>query len=479
MNTHETTKGLTLAAYFSLACALAFLPILLWKLDLPFISSTSGSEYRVFEIFAACVTLSAVLIAAARLRSLKGRPAQELIPVILFTLLACYFVAQVTEFRPQSSDWKSYEHAARAILEGKNPYQDTGYLYPPLTALALTSVYQVVTWGSGLVGVQAISDFVWQGVFYLYQCSQFFLVMSAIALCYRLARMLGTSATKSAILVSLLFVFNTPLLRTLYFHQVNLWVLDLILIAVLSSSSMISGLALSIATHVKLYGGILFLPFLLMKRLSTAIWMIAGIAVIFLIQTRGGTDLSLWQQYIQSGNDFPVGTMFRDNSLHSIVDNTISFVAIALPIEPDAAEIAVRTSVLLLTVIVVIYFGKRWHIRERAFRNALRDVTADRDLWSADRLYGIVFDAIAMALIISPLVWEHHYVLALPFVVWIAVTEGEEHPWRIGAGTFLMFAVPVFDIYPISYHRIVGLMLLLSASYPKSTVKQTSEFWKR
>ncbi|MEK7672115.1 MAG: hypothetical protein AAB344_07850, partial [Bacteroidota bacterium] len=160
----------TVALYGTLVPILTLLPIVLWKLDLPFISSTSGPRYRVFEIFAFCVTLTVMVITAIRLRKTASEGFTANLPTVLFALLACYFAAQVTEFRPQSSDWLSYERAAHAVIDGKNPYLETGYLYPPLTALALASMYQMIVWASGLLHIAASSEFAWQGVFYLYQC---------------------------------------------------------------------------------------------------------------------------------------------------------------------------------------------------------------------------------------------------------------------------------------------------------------------
>ena len=455
----------TVALYGTLVPILILFPIVLWKLDLPFISSTSGSRYRVFEIFAFCISLTVVVIAATRLRKTASGSFAVNLPTVLFALLACYFAAQVTEFRPQSSDWLSYERAARAIIDGKNPYLETGYLYPPLTALALASMYQMTVWVSGLLHIAASSEFAWQGVFYLYQCLQFFLVIGAIVLCFRFAKTLGAPDTTAAVLISLLFVFNTPLLRTLHFHQVNLWLFDLIMLAVLFvNAPVLSGLALAVATHGKLYAAIVLLPFMLMKRFGVVLSALIGIAIIVALQTAWGTSTKLWQQYLDLAAGFPAGTTFRDNGLHSILYNTLAFVNRIVNVEHDTFAQAVRILTLSAAISVVLYFGRRYYKRERSF--AVRSTTDEA--WAAMcRLYGNVFDAIAMVLIISPLVWEHHYILTIPLIIWVILTQGKQKPWRVGVAAFLICAIPIFDVYPFSYHRIAGLLLLLSASPPK------------
>jgi hypothetical protein len=461
MSTH--TISLRTAALCAAAIPmLTLLPIILWRLNLPFISSTSGSEYRVFEIFAACITVMIVVVAAQRLRQ-QREPIETTIPTILFALLACYFVAQVTEYRPPSSDWSSYVAAAQAILAGANPYDDTGYLYPPMVALALAAVYQVAVWGSSLLQVSVTTEFVWQGVFYVYQCMQFFLVIGAVALCFRLAQALGATDLVAAVMVTVLFVFNIPVMRTLQFHQVNFWLLVLMLVAALFARSlpMVAGLSLAIATHVKLYGAILLLPFLLLKQLRVVLWAVLGIAAILFLQTAWGANPSAWRQYFEMAGAFPAGTMFRDNSVHSIVHNTLSFLNRLVHLEPDFFATLVRVVTLLATCGVLWYFGKRWRMRARSVE--------------PEHFAGTLFDAIALALIISPLVWEHHYILALPFIIYVAVTRGQEQPWRVGIGTFLICAVPVFDLFPLSYHRVAGLLLLVSASVPHSADSAATE----
>jgi len=451
---------------------LSLVPILIWKLELPFVSSTSGPEYRVFEIFAFSVTIIVVIISAAKLRN-ASRNIEELIPTVCFLLLACYFVTQVVEYRPQSPDWLSYERAACAVLNGTNPYKETGYLYPPLTAIVLASLYKAIVWGSRILQIASSPNFVWQGVFYLYQCTQFFLIMGAIALCFRFAKMLGASRATSAVLVSLVFVFNTAILRTLYFHQVNLWLFDFIMVAVLFSdrAPLLSGLSIAFGSHLKLYASFLLLPFYAMKKFSVLLWSLAGTILIVVIQTECGTNTTLWRQYISSAADFPAGTMFRDNGLHSIVYNTLKFMNMIIPLESMRFPSYVRVFLLLATILVVIYFVKRFIKRKRSFEVEL---IKDKTWATRHYLYGNVFDAIAMALIVSPLVWEHHYILTIPIIIYVVLMRGKEKPWRIFIGSFLICAIPIFDIFPFSYHRIAGLMLLLSASPSDIPVKPTN-----
>ena len=64
-------------------------------------------------------------------------------------------------------------------------------------------------------------------------------------------------------------------------------------------------------------------------------------------------------------------------------------------------------------------------------------------------------------MLLSPVAWEHHYVWALPLVVLVAARRWERHPLTIAAIVVLIGALPTFDVYPLSYHRLVGLLWLL------------------
>jgi hypothetical protein len=78
-----------------------------------------------------------------------------------------------------------------------------------------------------------------------------------------------------------------------------------------------------------------------------------------------------------------------------------------------------------------------------------------------------MIDAIALGLLISPVVWEHHYLLALPVLIWaLANQETVAQLRRVGVSAFLIFVIPTFDIFPFSYHRLAGLLLLVATLPP-------------
>jgi hypothetical protein len=77
-------------------------------------------------------------------------------------------------------------------------------------------------------------------------------------------------------------------------------------------------------------------------------------------------------------------------------------------------------------------------------------------------------DALALSLLISQSVWEHHFLLALPLVIQAVATRGRERPGAIAAATFLMLGMPTFDLFPLAHHRAAGLLWLLVLSRPRA-----------
>lgn len=440
---------------------LILLPILIWRLDLPFISYTFGPRYGVFEIFIFTATLALVLVAAVDVRRRSGYGFYKLLPTIVFTLAGLYFVSQTAEYYPKSSDWYIREHAAQAIVGGGSPYDVEWYLYPPLPAEALAFVYQSVSAGASLLHIPADAEFLWEGVFYIYQTSQFFLIMAAFLLCFRFMQALGVKDSTIAIILLLLFMFNMPLIRTLRNHQINLWLLNAILVALIwyRRSPLLTGLSLALGGHIKLYPAALILPLVLMRQFRAFAWFVVCATALVLLQTGWNMDFKIWREFVGLLSAFPGGTAFRDNGLHSLLYNIIRMGGSLFRVGEESLQPIVTIVVWMAGVVVLGWFADRYIKRERSFREAI--AAGDNNWFRESRSLGHLLDAIPLILIISPIAWEHHYILALPFALWCIVMQGKHRPWQIGIATFLIFAIPTFDVFPLSYHRLAGLCMLV------------------
>jgi hypothetical protein len=174
------------------------------------------------------------------------------------------------------------------------------------------------------------------------------------------------------------------------------------------------------------------------------------------IQTGGLADLTLWGQFAASTGGFPHWDVFRDNSVRNVLARLVD----ALPGLTAGAGYGWFLARWLWFVAVGAVF--LWMIR-RALRRRQAAGLEDEERpahWLIGG--GDAMDALAFVLLASPLVWEHHYLLAVPVFVWCVATC----PRRVllpvlGAGA-LIFLPPTYDVLLLSFNRLAGLLLLLA-----------------
>ena len=448
-------------------------PIVLWSAGGPYINFTYSEDYEPFELFG--MTASVVLLLGVMVAWRRARPAnlQEAVPVILPTLVYFGILILISELSLMKSwDYDCYECAAISIIQGK-PIYGEGYIYPPLVAQVLVKVHQTVTAAATGLGVKLevvktghVVDKSWLIVYYLYQCAQYLLACLAFLLLRRLARGAGMGETTAATMAAALICVNSPLYRTLRHNQVNLWVLDLSLLAILLLPQMpvVAGLLIGMAAHIKLYPLLLLFPCVLARGWRTLAGAAFGIVAILAAQTGFFADWGLWRQFLDFARAFPKGVQFRDNGVHSLVYNTVRLVSGA------GAETAMPIAdgiVLLITLAVGAWFVARYVRRSRTWvvpKNAPGEFLADD---RTVKLIGHSIDVMALMLLISPMAWEHHYILAMPVLVWACVLSGRERLGLIAVAWAMIFLMPTFDLYPLSYHRLAGLLLLVWVTGPR------------
>lgn len=481
-------------AWTVVGLAVALVPLVIWQVGGEWVSNTYGKPYEPFELLGFTSSAAVLGGAAWELRRRRGRPWWEWLPVLLLLLVDLCYITLISEHSIKMWDWGCYEGAARALNEGVNPYVGSCYYYPPFTAQALAVIYRVLKRACELLGLETSRLFVWNLVFYFYQCGQLLMVHLAFVLCYRWARNLGVGRAASAIAVAVLLVCNNALFRTLWYNQVNLWVLNLVLAAVLWMPRwpMVSGLAVALAGHIKLYPLILLGPWTLMRRAKGRwhTWIavaacLVGAGGIVLMQTKLGRDWLIWQQYLAAPFSDPKIVYFRNNSLYSVIYNILRMAGV--DVATSRADDALRWAA---TLGMFAWFGLRFLERElgKGIGHRVSGIvlsstppTPHPIAYPLYPLYGHSADALALALLVSPSAWEHHFVFALPLVLW-AIAAALPNPLPsipdtlspipyprllpIGLAAALMLATPTFDLFPFSYGRIAGLLLLLAITPP-------------
>jgi hypothetical protein len=445
------------------------LPIVIWRLDLPIVAFIQKQDEQLFELFGLSAFIASTIIAYLAFKKLKPTSLKQSLPIILPLLVSLNLLLIITNFPLRKGDYLVYEDGAEAILNGQNPYAlPKPYIYPPLLAQVMAWLYQLINHYSGLPASK--SDDLWAVVFYIYQSSQFFLIVLAYFLSYYLARKLRLKRLPSLFLVSALFLFNNPLILTIKWNQLNLWLLDSFLLAIVlvQRFPFISGAAIALGGHLKLYPFIMLLPWIIAKQWRAIAGTIIGFVAILLVQTNWTTDWGLWRQcltFFTSGftaaNRRP--NQFRNTSIEAILHNI--FKLANLP----SGKVKILASLLIISIIIWLAF--RLIKRESYYRQLLK-ATADSGLsrqWiDIFRLYGHSMEAIALSLLISPSVWSHHYILAMPIAIWGFAICRKDRLWQVSLAIFLIFCPPTFDVFIFSYHGIIGLFLLLYLTAPRA-----------
>jgi hypothetical protein len=309
-------------------------------------------------------------------------------------------------------------------------------------------------------------------IFYLYQCLQWYLTILSFFLSYLLAEKYGLHKYLSLGIAALLFILNNPLLRTIHFFQINLWILNIVMLVLLYNAShpFMTGLIAALGAHIKLYPAAFVAPWMLLKDKRALSGFAVGIIALFALILGSFRNISVWTQFIDQDPTNAGGYELRDNSLHSLVYNSLRITNVIQP--EDLNSRIPETGTSFLTFLVLAWFVIRLFLR---YRMLVKDQVLDPlNSFARD---GMFVDMVGLMLLASPVAWEHHYILTIPVFLWtfaLQVKEGYVPVASLLAFSFI-FALPTFDVYPLSYLRLAGLMILLIISDPIAISRRSIE----
>lgn len=451
-----------ITAYGFLWLLATAVPVVLVAVNPNLIGYTSSRDNQIFELLGLSGTIAFALAAWFEFHRSRSASLQTLLPLALGFLVGFHTLYLISEYSEKLWDFHCYQEAATALLSSTNPYTNKTwwYQYPPLTAQVFAALFSAIKDAASWFKPDWKDSDIWSLIFYLYQSCQILLVMVAYWLSILFAKRAGITLWIASALIAILFLVDSPLIRTLRWSQVNLWILDLTLLAILLRGRfpILAGLAIALGAHIKIYPIILLAPWLLTRQWRAVGAAAAGIAGILLLQTQGGQDWQTWKQFVEFMPQFPPGTFFRDNSIHGVVYNLfhIPTWGFGLLIPP----IAVEFTTVALTVASVGWFVMRFFARENTLSGESLHgcLTVDRQTFRHD---AHAVDAVALSLIAAPSVWEHHYLLVIPIIIFAVAHWGRTRAVSLSIAYLLIFALPVFDVFVLSYHRLAGLLLLI------------------
>jgi hypothetical protein len=241
---------------------------------------------------------------------------------------------------------------------------------------------------------------------------------------------------------------NVPVARTLINHQVNLHVANLILLSLLlfGKHHVWSACSLSLAIHLKVYPLVLVLPFLYQKEWRWCAGFVASQGIIIVATS----VLNSPRYYVEFLSQVSAMTEIAPSNVS--VDSFLYNALRLFGLRPWAGEKITAHALRLLLAIGIL---KPW------YQLAQRGLFAEAPGGTRVILNSYVLLPVLM-LAVSPSIWTHHFVLLmLTMLVLASILRAPWEFWLFGYTYVFIFLIPIYDIYLVSYLRLLGLILLI------------------
>jgi alpha-1,2-mannosyltransferase len=374
----------------------------------------------------------------------------------LVTLVAgLVLVAIAAQIDAPTWDYHCFAGAGKTLAEGGDIYAwahgaltpgGTRYLYSPL----LANLFALLERIPDRHMADAPAYLVWTAVVYWAACAFVPLLLRLLHAVY------GIPFGAAACAALLLGAVSTPVLRTIQYSQPNALVADCLFgWLLLSRTREARGAGLLALAALLKTSPVLFFALPLAERrwraLAAGVGWGAGIVAVS-IASIGARP---WAAFLEAVPHVRTWGLHRDNSFASLIQACGQLVGIR-------SEIGAHVGGLLLGVGLLV---------------AVALPSRGRWPWTArmpepERGSARHFPAMLVAMcVLSPVLWEHHWVwAALPCVLIVSASIDEGSGWMSLIGAALIFFVPTFDAFPLSYHRLAGLLLVMG-----SVIRPTNE----
>jgi hypothetical protein len=436
--------------YPGLVSLVWLIPFLLMHFEWKGVSGTLPRYWQTYEwtgYFGA-----AILAVLFMLEYLRVKP-QNLIERMAWAapfLCLLPILYQYAEYPVRSWDYDCYQIAGEKIIAGESPYFGF-YFYPPLLAWCMAQLQLLL--GSA------------EKVFFTYQYIQLLLTGLLAFQIQALLKRIQPDKLMGALLLLGIMIFNIPLWRTIHHNQVNLILVNTLLFTILywDKYPIANGILLAIGTHLKLYPLIISGIWLIRKQFKSV--LIFFLSLAFVAIGLNWTLPGIWKEFFSFFVGFPGGAAMRDNGLHSILYNVFHVTGLNQGLDAGAFNPFIKSIYYLLASLICLFFLYRFFARAVQRKNSYASESTASIFWLKT---GDIADAGAFMVLFSPMVWEHHYVLTIPIALFAICLNPKPLNWL---ALFLIFGMPVADIFLLSLTRISGLFILLhSLSAPEPEI---------
>jgi hypothetical protein len=444
----------------------------------PAIMQTSHLSCKLTDVHD--VVFSLVIAATGAYMFLRQRSSGARFSVLFATLAAAFYL-QVIDLASDQSNAVDYMQvvvgAMSFVLHGSPYFPGTSYvLYPPFYAQSFAAVFSSIANFARFLAFHPQPPVIWQAVEYLFQNVLFFSVLALGALCHRFCKYAGKLTNPRATLLTLaLIVPSAAVFWTVRKYQANIFVTDLMLLAMLlvDRSPALAALSLVAGANIKIYPGLIGVAWLFGKRFKACAWAACWLSLFILAETLLCGRISIWKEYFQTASNYistlPVETPKWLMGSPNLLNETYRLLACFGCNNWSLQQIAQLVHVEQL--LIVSWFIWRFFTAPQAVRShepepaptTAANATAGLNV-SFDQKVSIErsCDLISMMLIIGPSVLSDHYVMSIPISIWTAVTCRKRYRWLAVLGIACTLAWSLKSALPISVEPL-GLVLLALA----------------
>lgn len=347
-------------------------------------------------------------------------------------------------------DYECFYQAGKLLGSGAGLYRwsatglspgGTRYWYSPLVAFVFSLLQRIPD-----QRVPTPVFIVWTGIGYWAACGFIPLLMATLRTVYGWNRLASVAAALA------LGVASTPVLRTLQYSQPNLIVADCLLGWLLLSrrrEGLSAGL-LGLGTLLKTSPIVMLFLLAWSRRWRALTWTCAwGVSII--VSSAAVIGWRPWREFLGVIAKVRSDGSFRDNSCEALLRAGAHVAGL------DGNGFAQVAGWVLALVMLGTVVAAGVRCRGNWPWSSGMAATVGR----TERDFPI---ALLAMILLSPVVWEHHWVwVALPCALVVGGRVSVASRTLALLGTTLIFFVPTFDFFPLSYHRLFGLLLVIIA----------------
>lgn len=356
-----------------------------------------------------------------------------------------------------ADDFTYFRVTSEAMMAGGNPYTVAQFpqCFPPPILYIYSGLYEFAHYLLSFAQFEYRTPGAeWAIVFFFTMVLQWASFLCLTLLAVEFCKRLGLGKLESMGLSLLVLFASCPTWSTYHFLQPLPFVVSTILAAILLMDRYpgLAGFVAALGALIKVYPVMFFWPWLMLRRWWAIVVFVVIVGLVLMLDYMGHR-IWFWQEWLNFLFNDPQltsgVTAFRNNNIPAVVQNTM----------------------MMMHAPVVWILAVKWTIRAGI---------VGWFAWRAWRRYrlgqdfmGHVIDALAFPLFMSPDVWEHGYMFAIP--VWLYWTVFHVRRGRSMVAPMvmflLMFGLPVMSWFPVSYSRLVGMLVGMWISHPNKGFK--------